>query len=95
MTRPPESARAKPHLLRRALIESGVPHRCAECGLAATWRGRPLTLHVGHIDGRADDCRAHNLRFLCPNCHSQTATWAGANRFGTRTPSGAARTTPS
>jgi predicted RNA-binding Zn-ribbon protein involved in translation (DUF1610 family) len=84
VARPPGSARAKPHLLRRALIESGVPYRCTECGLAGSWNGRPLTLHVDHIDGRSDDCRPFNLRFLCPNCHSQTATWAGANRFGTR-----------
>jgi predicted RNA-binding Zn-ribbon protein involved in translation (DUF1610 family) len=89
--RPTGAARAKPHLLRRALIESGVPYRCAECGLAATWHGRPLTLHVDHIDGRVDDCRPRNVRFLCPNCHSQTATWAGANRFGARTPTGDAR----
>ncbi|RIQ11599.1 hypothetical protein [Jiangella rhizosphaerae] len=32
------------------------------------------------------DWRPHDLRFLCPNCHSQTATWAGANRFGSRMP---------
>jgi 5-methylcytosine-specific restriction endonuclease McrA len=39
-----------------------------------------LILHVDHIDGNRYDCRPENLRFLCPNCHSQTATWAGANR---------------
>ena len=35
---------------------------------------------MDHIDGRFWDCRADNLRFLCPNCHSQTATYAGRNR---------------
>jgi hypothetical protein len=45
--------------------------------MESTWRGRPLVLHVDHIDGRLWDCRPENLRFLCPNCHSQTPTYAG------------------
>ncbi len=39
-----------------------------------------LTLHIDHIDGQFWDCRQENLRFLCPNCHGQTATYAGRNR---------------
>jgi hypothetical protein len=64
--------RAKPHLLRRALLEVGIPHMCAECGTHDTWNGRPLTLYVDHINGDSLDCRLENLQFLCPNCHSQT-----------------------
>nr|WP_285185956.1 HNH endonuclease [Rhodococcus sp. MEB041] len=74
--RPRGAARAKPHHLRRALRESGVPESCAGCGLGGTWNGAPLRLHVDHIDGNNLDCRLVNLRFLCPNCHSQTSTWA-------------------
>ena len=66
--------------LTRALIEVGRAHRCADCGVGAVWNGRPLTLHVDHIDGRFCDNRPANLRFMCPNCHSQTATYAGRNR---------------
>jgi 5-methylcytosine-specific restriction endonuclease McrA len=80
LVRRPTSARVKPHQLRRALVEYGVPYRCAACGLRDVWNSRPLVLHVDHIDGNRYDCRPENLRFLCPNCHSQTATWAGANR---------------
>ena len=78
--RPRGSNRAKPLALRRALREAGVPYRCAECGLAGEWQGKPLTLHVDHIDGNYEDCRRENLRFLCPNCHTQTASWAGRNK---------------
>ncbi|GAA3337521.1 hypothetical protein GCM10020358_14080 [Amorphoplanes nipponensis] len=63
--------------LRRALLETGRPYRCAACGIGDDYNGRPLVLHVDHIDGRPWDCRAHNVRFLCPNCHSQTPTFAG------------------
>lgn len=60
--------------LRRALIEIGVPHAC-ECGQGPEWKGRKLVLQVDHRNGRREDCRKANLRFLCPNCHSQTETF--------------------
>jgi hypothetical protein len=31
-----------------------------------------------------NDNRLSNLRFLCPNCHSQTDTYAGKNTVGFR-----------
>lgn len=74
------SNRMKPATLRRALLEIGVPYRCAACGLTSEWQGRPLVLHIDHINGDYEDCRRENLRFLCPNCHTQTASWAGRNR---------------
>ena len=80
VVRAADAKREAPPRLRRALIETGRPYRCAGCGRDGSWNGRPLTLHVDHIDGRSWDCRPENLRFLCPNCHSQTATYAGRNR---------------
>ena len=37
-------------------------------------------LQVDHIDGNYLNNLKDNLRFLCPNCHSQTSTWRGRNK---------------
>lgn len=63
---------------RRDLIEL-YGENCSECGLDPIWNGKPLTLQVDHINGDNTDNRPENLRFLCPNCHTQTPTYAGRN----------------
>lgn len=45
-----------------------------------TWCGRKLTLHVDHIDGDFHNNLPENFRFLCPNCHNQTANFAGRSK---------------
>lgn len=67
-------------VLRRSLLESGRPHKCEWCGLGSEWNGLPLTLEVDHISGDWKDNRPGNVRFLCPNCHSQTPTNCSRNR---------------
>jgi hypothetical protein len=75
VVRPPGSPRVVAAKLRRAMLESGVPQLCASCGLGPWWQDQALTLIVDHVSGDWLDNRLANLRFLCPNCHAQTATW--------------------
>jgi len=63
--------------LRRSLCEMGRPYRCANCGQTPEWQQHPLVLQVDHVNGNFWDNRPTNLRFLCPNCHSQTKFWSG------------------
>ncbi|GGS60016.1 hypothetical protein GCM10010156_18240 [Planobispora rosea] len=77
---PEGSPRPSPARLRRALIESGMPYHCAGCKIEGVWQGQPLTLHIDHVSGDWLDNRIKNLRFLCPNCHSQTENFAGKKR---------------
>jgi hypothetical protein len=67
------------HVLRRVLIESGRPYRCAtvRCPVAGQWLDRPIMLQVNHKNRNWLDDRAENLEFLCGNCHSQTEHWCG------------------
>lgn len=69
------------HRIKARIIESGLlEHCCSECGLCSEWNGKPLTLQLDHINGDSTDHRISNLRLLCPNCHSQTETFAGKNK---------------
>ena len=74
IVRPIGSVREQAYRLRRALIESGRPYRCEAvgCSISDKWLDKEIRLHVDHINGNYLDCRGENLRFLCPNCHSQT-----------------------
>ena len=65
--------------LRRALLESGVEHKCEVCGLLPEWNGKYLQLQIDHRNGIFYDNRIENLRFICGNCHLQTETFGTLN----------------
>lgn len=65
-------------LKQRLVNEGKMEYKCQKCGISE-WLGNPLTLQLDHINGVNNDHRLTNLRFLCPNCHSQTDTYAGKN----------------
>lgn len=63
----------------RLVNENRLVYKCAICGISE-WNNLPLSLQLDHINGKNNDHRIQNLRFLCPNCHSQTQTYGGRNR---------------
>lgn len=70
-----KNRKIRKYVLQHKLLE----YRCQECGQEPIFRGKPLSLQLDHINGIYNDNRLENLRFLCPNCHSQTVTFAGKN----------------
>jgi hypothetical protein len=65
--------------LRQGLLAIDIPEICEECGIGCEWAGKPLRLQIDHRNGNRWDDRPENLRFLCPNCHSQTSTFGIRN----------------
>jgi len=70
------SFRPSSTILRRCAKNAGIKYECEICGLKE-WLGKELVLPLDHKDGNWKDNRVENLRFLCPNCHSQTGTYTG------------------
>lgn len=65
-------------LLKKRLIEGKfLRNFCYKCGLEPKWNNEYLSLQLDHINGNSIDNRLQNLQLLCPNCHSQTATFSG------------------
>ena len=63
--------------MRKYLVENLI-YECSCCGITE-YNNKPITLQVDHIDGDRKNNEMNNLRFLCPNCHSQTKTWGIGN----------------
>ena len=70
------------HLKTRICKQNLIEYKCSECNLGNTWNNKNISLQLDHINGIHNDNRLENLRFLCPNCHSQTNTFAGRRTKG-------------
>jgi len=64
--------------IRQKIIANNLlPYECSKCKNNGCWLNEKLSLQLEHINGISNDNRLSNLTFLCPNCHSQTKTFAG------------------
>jgi hypothetical protein len=54
-------------------------NKCAECGIG-DWNGKPIVFDLEHKDGNSNNNLEDNICCLCPNCHSQTATYKAKNK---------------
>jgi hypothetical protein len=65
----------KKRLFKKKIFEN----KCYNCGLTE-WLEKPISCQLEHKNGNSTDNRLENLTLLCPNCHSQTDTFAGKNK---------------
>ena len=71
--------------LKKYLFEK-FENKCSICGWSETNPySNTIPLEVEHIDGNFRNNSEENLTLLCPNCHSLTSTYKGANKGNGRT----------
>lgn len=73
-----DSNRQGSSIIKRLIKNGYKEYKCENCGINE-WDGKPLRLQVHHINGDHNDNRIENLQLLCPNCHTQTDTYAKSN----------------
>lgn len=63
----------------RLILSDNLGYKCSSCGISE-WMGSQIVLEVEHKDGNSENNSFENVCLICPNCHSQTPTYKGANR---------------
>ena len=64
----------------RTYLLNKYNNKCSKCGWGEInqYTGN-IPLEIEHIDGNFLNNKEENLTVLCPNCHSLTSTYKGAN----------------
>jgi hypothetical protein len=61
--------------LHRAYSEycnkKGIAYKCAVCNTEPIWNNMTLKFQLDHIDEQCGNNLPNNLRWICPNCHTQ------------------------
>lgn len=70
---------AQSYKLKNWLIRHGLKENKCECCGIDEWNGKPIKCSLHHKDGNKHNNKIDNLIILCPNCHSQTDTFAAKN----------------
>jgi predicted RNA-binding Zn-ribbon protein involved in translation (DUF1610 family) len=65
---------ARANVKNRIISEKLIEYKCCMCGNNGNWNGKQITLILDHINGKNNDHRLENLRFLCPNCNATLDT---------------------
>lgn len=69
-----------PTPLRKYIFDK-YNNKCCICGWSQiNPYTNTLPLEIDHIDGNSENNSEDNLRLICPNCHSLTKTYRGANK---------------
>lgn len=74
------STYSRHHLKKRIINNNLIEYKCKKCENKGEWINEKLSLQLEHKNGVSNDNRLENLSFLCPNCHSQTETFASKSR---------------
>ncbi len=77
-----DSTYPRHRLKERVINQNLIDYKCCECGNNGEWMGKKLPLILDHINGKNNDNRLENLRFVCSNCDSQLPTYK--NRRGSK-----------
>lgn len=65
-----ENSKFRREHVKSKLLEK-TPYVCEICKCTGIHNNKPLVLELDHKNQVNNDNRVENLRFLCPNCHSQ------------------------
>jgi hypothetical protein len=76
-----ENSHYSKYSLKKLIINNNlIEYKCqgVGCLISNEWLSKKIVLELDHINGKNNDNRLENLRYLCPNCHSQTPTFRKA-----------------